>query len=142
MRELGLMANTAEISLRTSDLETCTRQMKLSQPTNLSTELCAAALSLLRANYKWHKPLRSIGVRGTNLSPASQPRQLSLFDDINKRDRMEKLEQTIDDIRRRFGHYAINRALLHTDPLLGKLDPKSDHTIHPIGYLNGGGLAQ
>jgi DNA polymerase-4 len=41
----------------------------------------------------------------------------------------------VDDIRRRFGHHAINRALLVMDANLGRLNPKADHVIHPVGYL-------
>jgi len=131
MRELGLAARTVQISLRTSDLSWFERQIPLERATTVSTELCAAAMKLLRANYSWQKPLRSIGIRGTNLVPSTAPVQLSLFESEERRLRAEVLEQTIDDIRRRFGHSAINRALLHLDGKLGKLDAKSENTIHP-----------
>ena len=135
MRDLGLQAKTVEISLRDNALFWFSRQETLPRPTHISTELCSAAMMLLRANYRWDKPLRSIGIRGTNLVPIGAAHQLSLFEDESKRERMEKLEYVIDDIRRRFGHYAISRALMHVDPKLGKLDAKNDHVIHPIGYL-------
>jgi DNA polymerase-4 len=61
--------------------------------------------------------------------------QLSLFDDEKKHERLEKLEYAIDDIRHCYGHYAIDLAFMHLDPKLGKLNPKDDHTIHPISYL-------
>jgi len=138
MREQGLMAKTVQISLRSNDLYWFERQMALPQPTHISTELCATAMKLLRQNWKWEKPLRSIGIRGTNLVPIDRLRQLSLFEDEQRREKAEKMEFAIDDIRRRFGHYAIDRALLLLDEKLGKLNPKADHVIHPIGYLNGG----
>ena len=137
MRELGLQARTVEISIRRNDLTGFTRQTTLKQPTHISTELCATAMGLLRTCYDWAMPLRSIGIRGTNLVPISAERQLSLFDDEIRSGKRERLEHVIDDIRRRYGHYAIDRALLRTDPLLGKLNAKEDHVIHPIGYLNG-----
>ena len=86
MRELGLMAKPVEISLRSNDLFSFTRQSTLRQPTHISTELCGAAMKLLRANHRWEKPLRSIGIRGTNLIPIGTARQLSLFDNEAKRD--------------------------------------------------------
>ena len=135
MRELGLMAKTVEISLRTNDLLCFTRQSTLRQATHISTELCFEAMKLLRANHQWDKPLRSIGIRGTNLVPIGGVRQLSLFEDEAKRDRAEKMEFVIDDIRRRFGHFAIDRAFLRCDQKLGKLNAKEEHIIHPIGYL-------
>jgi DNA polymerase-4 len=138
MRELRLQAKTVEISLRRNDLVSFARQQTLKNPTHISTELCSAAMALLREHYRWEKPLRSIGVRGTNLVPIGQPRQLSLFEDERKRAKMEKMEHVIDDIRRRYGHFAINRAMLMADDKLGRLDPKADHAIHPVGYINGG----
>jgi DNA polymerase-4 len=134
MRELGLVARVVQISLRTNDLYCFERQLTLPCPTYISTELCAAAMKLLRTHYKWEKPLRSVGVRGTNLAPVTEPRQLSIFDNEQKRKRLERLEYAIDDIRRRFGHFSIDRALLRLDEKLGKLNPKAEHTIHPIGY--------
>ncbi|GHU78609.1 DNA polymerase IV [Clostridia bacterium] len=135
MRELGLMARTVEISLRTNELEWCTRQSKLAAPTHISKELCASAMRLLKSNYCWEKPLRSIGIRGTDLVPIAGNRQMSMFLDEQKRDKAEKLEFTIDSIRKRFGHYSIMPGLLHVDDRLGKLNPKEDHVIHPVGYL-------
>ena len=135
MRELGLMAKTVEVSLRANDLFSFTRQSTLRQATHISTELCGEAMKLLRANYRWNKPLRSIGIRGTNLTPINSARQLSLFEDEEKRERLERMEYAIDDIRRRFGHFAIDRAFLRVDTKLGKLNPKEEHVIHPIGYF-------
>ena len=135
MRDLGLMAKTVQISLRTNDLEWCERQMGLSRPSMISTELTDAAMKLLHQNYRWEKPLRGIGIRGTNLVPIQEVRQLSLFDDEEKRQRLERLEYSIDGIRRRFGYRAIGRALMATDEKLGNLDAKADHIIHPVGYL-------
>jgi DNA polymerase-4 len=109
--------------------------MALPQPSHISTEICSAAMKLLRENWKWERPLRSIGVRGANLVPIDRIRQLSLFVDELRREKAERLEYTIDDIRRRFGHYAVDRALLLLDAKLGKLNPVADHTIHPVGYI-------
>ncbi|MCL1835217.1 MAG: DNA polymerase IV [Oscillospiraceae bacterium] len=132
MREQGFMAKTVQVSLRDNDLSWFERQMQLPQPTHVSTELCSAAMSLLRQNWKWEKPLRSIGIRGVNLIPIRQPRQLSLFYDERRREKAERLEYAIDDVRRRFGHYSIDRAMLRFDSVLGRLDPKADH-LNPTG---------
>jgi DNA polymerase-4 len=135
MRELGLMARTVEISLRTNDLKWITRQMKLQMATHISSDLCEYAMELLRRHFHWEKPLRSIGIRGADLVPIKGKRQLILYQDEVRREKLERIEYTIDGIRKRFGHYSIGRALLKTDTRLGKLNPKEDHIIHPIGYL-------
>ena len=135
MREAGFLGNTVQISIRDNELASFERQLKLSKPTCLSSELCDAAMRLLKDNYKWDKPLRSIGVRACNLIPATTPVQLTLLEDENQRKRREQIERTVDDIRRRFGHYSIGRAINSLDPTLGRMNPKADHTIHPLGYF-------
>jgi len=134
MRELRVLANTVQIMLRSNDLDWFERQIRLPCPSMISSELTSAAMKLLRNNYYWHKPLRSIGIRGTDLVPIDQERQLSMFGNEAERERLEKMEYAVDDIRRRFGPHSINLALLAIDKKLGKLNAKAEHTIHPIGY--------
>ena len=47
----------------------------------------------------------------------------------------EKLELAIDDVRRRFGHYSIARAITHLDDTLGKIDAKGEHVSYPDGFF-------
>ena len=61
--------------------------------------------------------------------------QLSLLGNECRQERQEKLDRAVDDIRRRFGHYSIARAVMATDPTLRQFDAKGDHTIHPVGYF-------
>ena len=135
MREQGFLCRTVQISLRDNGLYSFERQMKLSQPTCLASELCDAAMRLLRQNYAWQKPLRSIGIRAADLVPAQAPAQLTLFEDEAERQRRERLERIVDSIRYRFGHYAINRAIVTMDNTLNNINPKDDHIIHPVGFF-------
>ena len=136
LREGGFLGTTVQIGVRDNELQSFQRQMKITRPTCLSNELCDTAMKLLKQNHDWSKPLRSIGVRACNLIPATTPEQLTLLEDENQRKRREQLERTVDDIRRRFGHYSIGRAINSLDPTLGRINPKADHTIHPVGYFN------
>ena len=135
LRDLGLKGRTVQISLRDNDLFSFDRQCTLSTPTYLASELTAAAMQLLRDHYAFRKPLRSIGIRATQLVTENEQVQLSLFEDESKRLRRETIERTKDDIRRRFGHRSIGMALTGLDKQLGNLDAKGDHTIHPVGYF-------
>ena len=47
---------------------------------------------------------------------------------IHKR---EAEERVIDSIRRRYGHFAIQRGIMLTDTDLSDFDPKGEHVIHP-----------
>ena len=41
----------------------------------------------------------------------------------------------MDNLRTRFGDAVIKRGVLLTNPAIGLVNPKDDHTIHPIGYF-------
>ncbi len=135
LRAHGLLCRTVQIGLRTNDLLCFERQKKLPRATCLAYELHAAAMELLRSQYGWQKPLRSIGIRGAELVPASTPLQLSLFENAEKLEKREKLERAVDDIRRRFGYYSIGRAGLVSDPTLTNINARDDHVIHPVGFF-------
>ena len=92
-------------------------------------------MQLFRENYTWQTPVRSLTVSASDLVPTENPEQLSLFDDEAPRRRAEAAESAVDDIRRRFGYHAIGRAIFLKDTSIGLVNPKDDHTIHPVGYL-------
>lgn len=135
LRESGLECRVVEISVRDDTLYTFTRQQKQPRRTNLAYEIHGAAMNIFRNNYAWERPIRSIGVRGSDLVSAGSDMQLSLFDDEERRRKFVRLEASMDDIRRRFGNLSVQRALMLTDQRLGKLNPKDDHIIHPVGYF-------
>jgi DNA polymerase-4 len=110
MREHGFLARTVVISIRDNELFRFERQTKLGRSSCISGEIAATAMQLFRQHYSWPKPIRSIGVRCTDLLPSDMPLQLSLFEDETKRQKQEVLDRTVDSIRNRFGHFCIQRA--------------------------------
>lgn len=135
-RHLGrTICKQNEVSVRDNALCSFERQMKLLQSTCISDEICKAAMRLLAESYRFDKPLRSIGVRAADLVSANGDVQLSLLEDDKRRERFENIDRAVDNIRRRFGHYSIARAVMSTDPTLRQFDAKGDHTIHPVGYF-------
>ena len=137
LREHGLECLTVEIHVRDTDLTSFTRQQKQLRPTNLASQIHRAAMRLFENSYTWLKPIRSLGVRGCELVPVGGTIQLTLLDDEEKRNKMERLELTVDKIRQRYGNLSIQRGLMLADQNLGKLNPKDDHIIHPVGYFKG-----
>lgn len=135
LRELSARCMVVEISVRDTDLHSFTRQQKLLAPTYSSAEIAEAAYKIFKRNYHWDKPLRSIGVRGAELVDADEYLQLSLYEDARKRDRWERIDKAMDQLRRRYGYLAIQRAIVQTDPELARVNP-STHTIHPVGYFS------
>lgn len=135
MRESGFLCRGVQVHIRDNELASFERQLKLESPTCLASVLHEAAMRLLRENWDWHKPLRSIGMRATDLLPASTPVQCSIFEDSERQEKRERLERSVDDLRRRFGHYCVGRAVCVSDPTLRNISPKDDHVIHPVGYF-------
>ena len=48
---------------------------------------------------------------------------------------LEKLDRTVDEIRRRFGYFSIQRAAMYQNKVLSHLDAGT-HTIHPHSYFH------
>lgn len=110
LKRKHLIAATVKLKLRWSDFTTLTRQSTLAQPTDDSEQLRLVALRLLEQ--AWQGQLvRLIGVGVSGLS--EDARQLSLWDEPNEKE--ERLWQTIETLRKRFGDQAIRRGKARRD---------------------------
>ena len=134
LREHSFRCKTVALTIRDSSLTSFERQLALKRPSCITQELFDAAFSLYKQHHKCGLPVRSLGVRAANLM-LIDCMQLSIFPDVARAQKQERLEETVDDIRRRFGHFAVQRGVMLTDPVLA-INPKEDHIIHPIGFLN------
>lgn len=137
MRELAARCTVVEVYIRDTGLLSFTRQRKLDSPSCSSSEIAQMAFELFRANYHWDKPVRSVGVRGAELVSADIGVQTSLLGDDAKREKWERIDTAVDHLRQRYGYMSVRRAVTCADPLLGRVNPKDDHTVHPIGYFGG-----
>lgn len=136
LRENGFRCRVVEISIRDNELYSFTRQKKISNATNITEEIAVAAYKLFKDNYDWRKPIRSVGVRGADLVNDNYWEQIDLFCDFQMREKHMKMDVAVDDIRRRFGFYSIQRGLMYQDKVLSAVNAKEDHTVHPHGYFN------
>ena len=137
MRELAARCMVVALYVRDNALLSFTRQRKLEIPTCSSAEIAQVAFELFQANYTWEKPVRSIGVRGADLVDVDIGVQTSLLDNDVKREKWERIDATVDRLRERYGYMSVRRAVTYTDPQLGRINPKDDHTVHPMGYFGG-----
>ena len=55
---------------------------------------------------------------------------------IKELQQLEKLDRTVDEIRRRFGYFSIQRAAMYQNKVLSHLDAGT-HTVHPHSYFHG-----
>ena len=137
MRELVSRCTVVEIYVRDTQLNSIVRQRKLQAPSCSSQELAETGLDIFRRNYRWDRPVRSIGLRGAGLVEAQGTVQLSLYTEDQKRDKWERIDTAVDHLRQRYGDMSVGRALMESDPLLGHINVKDGHTVHPVGYFGG-----
>ena len=135
LRENGFKCRTVEITVRDNELYHFSRQKKVENVTNITSEIANVAFELFRDNYSWEHPIRSLGVRGCDLVTEDYSEQLSLFYDYEYRHKQMKVDRAVDIIRSRFGYYSIQRGLMYYDKALSNLNPKEDHTVHPHSYF-------
>lgn len=134
MREQGVRGKTVTITVRDKNLYHFTRQCKLQNSTDVSIEIINAAMKIFRENYVWNNPIRSIGVAVSDFN-SDEGVQYDLSGTVEKREKLERLEKAVDNIRQRFGNYAVQRASLLKDEKLSRFNPHDDHNIHPLGYF-------
>ena len=136
LRKHGFKCRTVEITVRDNGLFSFIRRIHLRQPTNITDEIVKAAFQLFKDNYKWEHPIRSLGIRVSGLVLEDIPVQLDLFGNQEKKEKLEKLDRTVDEIRRRFGYFSIQRAAMYQDKVLSHLDAGT-YTVHPHSYFHG-----
>ena len=134
LRKHYFKGKTIQIHVRDKELVTIDRQAQLNTHTFVSSEIAEKAFDIFLKNWTWDKPIRSIGVRVTDLISPDTYTQLSLFDDDNRRLKKELLEKCIDDVRRRYGHYSAQRALMLKDQKLNA-NPIEENIIFPVSYF-------
>ena len=84
--------------------------------------LAKRAFQLFEARYGWYNPIRSVTIQAINLIPQDTPRQIGLFMDVEKQEKLERLEKCIETIRRRFGKDSIrNGATTKIEPCQQKV---------------------
>ncbi len=139
LRKNRFEGQVVEVYVRDNGLTCFHQQRKLRAPTCISAEIEVAAVRIFTELYRWEKPIRSIGVRVTDLRPEGAPRQLDLFVDEKKRAKLLRADRMTEVIRGRFGFGAIQRGIMYRDTYLSSLDATADdHMIHPHSYFERG----
>lgn len=138
IRENCFKGKVVEISVRDNELNSFTRQMKLRMATDITEEIAEAAMTLFLDNYRWHRGIRSVGVRACNLVNAGCPDQLDLFISQERRERLHKANEAVDHLRGRFGFQCVQRGIMYEDRALASLDAKADNVVHPHSYFESG----
>jgi DNA polymerase-4 len=115
LRQNDFLARGVQIAVRDNALGWKQYQAQMELPTQSPMELARKGHWLFDKNYDWHLPIRSLTIRSINLIPKTQPVQTTLFDDPIRREKRERVEDAVEEIRARFGNHAIYSACLMGD---------------------------
>ena len=134
-KEKGFVGKCISIHLRNKELKSITRQYKFESATNITEEMMPIILTLLKNNYDFSIPLRSITITLSHLLDENCQIQCSLFDTNQSHQKGYDLEVTLDKIRSIYGFSSIKRCSMLLDEELTSFNPKGDHIIFPQGYF-------
>ena len=111
LRDSGLYARTVTVTLRYTDFRTITRAATLPEASDLDNVLLAAVRTLFNRTWDRKAMLRLVGVAfssfttgaaGSGAGAAGPGQQLDLLDP-GRREKLERLAQTTDRLRDKFG---------------------------------------
>lgn len=123
-------AHVVAVWMRDNTLGSFVRQQKFATPTINSFDIIQRSMEILKKYYDFTLPLRSIGISVSDFDP---DQQISLWN--NEDDIKDKLDVTVENIRKKHGYSSISRAnILFESQLIG-LDIANSHTIHPMSYF-------
>lgn len=108
LRTDGVKVSVVSVHITTFEFAYSNKQMQLLSPTDVTEEIFINACKVFDKLWDKHTPIRQIGVH-TGKVASDTGRQYNLFD-MQRFDRLETLNRTIDQIRSRFGEDAVMRA--------------------------------
>ncbi len=134
MAEYGFkFARTVTLNIVDNMLSTTIRMAKLSHPTSSSSDVAELAMELFLKNHDWKNNVRGLGV---SVSDFTNEDQISFDENIDKVLKKEKLENTIEHLRQRFGHGSIHRAVALREDKFSSLDIKDRSGGTSLGKKN------
>ena len=109
LRKHHFYAGTVTIWVRDTNLQSYEKQRALPAETNDEKEIAKLAMELFDESYDWHAPLRSFGVRTTHLTDEDDYHQITLFENVEKIQKDDKVNQALDGLRSRYGYNIVMR---------------------------------
>lgn len=125
LREGKQRAKTVAVEIKYNNFVKCSRQTTIESATDSGTEIYGLVKILFQE--LWNQtPVRLLGVRTANLTEQGEPQQLTLSDMENwsenkkenrnavepSREKMHRLDEALDAIKKKYGKDAVKRASL------------------------------
>ena len=123
LRQYGLVAKGVYLAIKDPELNWKSRQRPLKAPSANAGDIAEGAIQLLGELARAHDPLRAITVGAIRLV-SKEEIQPSLFDDDSSK--TEKLDNSVDQIREKYGYHALTRGIVLDNDLTGNLHEDDD----------------
>lgn len=114
IRNDKVQISVVEVSIRYSDFSYFTHQTVLQNATDITWEIYQTAFKLFLELWN-HKPIRHLGIYTGRVENYNFYRQQRLFDEADY-GKLEKVDRTVDNIRKRFGIDSMRRATFVNQP--------------------------
>ena len=118
VRKEGVKAKMVSVEIKYHTFRSVSHQKQLSRATNTDKVLYETACELFRELWSG-EPIRLLGIRTSKLVDETEPEQMSIFDlqsAAEKRpsedEKHQRLNQALDQIRKKYGEHAIMRGSL------------------------------
>ena len=108
LRGDNVKISVVSVHITTFEFQYAHKQLQLLTPTDVTEEIYTVACRIFKKIWDGRTPIRQIGVH-TSKVESDAGRQYNLFD-LQKYDRLETLNRTVDKIRERYGEDSIFRA--------------------------------
>lgn len=123
LREEGVRCGTVQVLIKDPAFKSISRQTSLRNPTWLQKELVDTAMALIRANWRMSEPVRALTVTATHLVRESEAQEQLSFLELGAqrqteiRDQYDRLEKTMQSIRKKHGAASIAMGYVHNEEL-------------------------
>jgi len=115
LRVHELTAQGVQVMVRGNDLGFQQYQCQLPVRTQLPSEIAAMTYRLFEERYPWNIKVRAVCVRAINLVSKDTPEQYDLFFDNTRHEKLDRIQNAVEDIRERYGKRALTYGSLLGD---------------------------
>ena len=106
----GIYAGGIQVHIRTASLSVKEFSTTFHDMVNSSLILAKRGYKLFCDNYTFGEPLRSVGLRAINIKDTQNAVQQDMFGEGQKEEKYEKIEDSIFELREKYGKSSIKRA--------------------------------
>ena len=116
LRAVNVKAEVIAVGIKNSSFEYASHQRTLVNATNITKEIHAYAAQLF--DELWDgKPIRHLGIHTSRIRDGCDMRQMNMFEVGVDYEKLEQMDYTVDNIRKRYGIDAVKRACFVKSPI-------------------------